>query len=80
MFKGELKSSQIVVAVKCPLQQHLINDPEMMRIRAMKEWRLLARTNAHSNILKFHGGIVLSRYEVWLITEYIRGGDLYTVE
>lgn len=67
------------MAVKCPLKFHLENDPEMMRVRALKELRLLTRAAGHDNILKLCGGVIKSEYEIWIITELIRGGDLYTV-
>lgn len=68
-----------MVAVKCPQENQAIGDAPMMRLRAIKEWRILANLGYHPNVLRLIGGIVVSDSEIWIVTEYIDGGDLYSV-
>lgn len=66
------------VAVKCPQQNHVVGDATMMRMRAIKELRILSKMGCHPNILKLFGGVVVSDSEIWIVTEFIHGGDLYS--
>lgn len=67
------------MAIKCPLLSQVESDPEMTSIRAVKELRLLSRAAEHENILKLFGGVMMPTGEIWIVTELIREGDLYTV-
>eukprot|EP01053_Blabericola_migrator_P012540 Blabericola_migrator_1__12539@NODE_796_length_6480_cov_171_808046_g564_i0_p1_GENE_NODE_796_length_6480_cov_171_808046_g564_i0NODE_796_length_6480_cov_171_808046_g564_i0_p1_ORF_typecomplete_len1104_score124_50Pkinase/PF00069_25/9_7e50Pkinase_Tyr/PF07714_17/3_3e46Kinaselike/PF14531_6/6_2e16Kdo/PF06293_14/4_3e09APH/PF01636_23/0_022UbiD/PF01977_16/0_081NUP50/PF08911_11/0_5_NODE_796_length_6480_cov_171_808046_g564_i030176328 len=67
----------IEVAVKCPDENLLKSDGTMMRYRALQEWRILSRMS-HPCVLHFHGGVIL-RDQLWLVTDYIKGGDLYSL-
>eukprot|EP00923_Selenidium_pygospionis_P047787 GHVN01082435.1.p1 GENE.GHVN01082435.1~~GHVN01082435.1.p1 ORF type:complete len:798 (+),score=82.40 GHVN01082435.1:2143-4536(+) len=71
-FRGRM------VAIKCPEGQYLLRDPVMAEARAVQEWRILCRAN-HSNILQFIGGIDAGPKGIWLVTEYVSGGDLYAL-
>ncbi|KAH8740454.1 protein kinase domain [Cryptosporidium ryanae] len=66
-----------IVAVKCPQRKIHDSDPLMSRYRCYIEWKLLYRCNRHPNILSLIGGIRINEYEIWLVTEYIKTGDLF---
>lgn len=67
-----------VVAVKCPDVDYLASDPLMAQYRAIQEWRILCRAK-HKNVLRFVGGVDGGPQGVWLVTEYVSGGDLYAL-
>lgn len=75
VFRGRYRG--IEVAIKCPDEIMLKTDSQMMRYRAFQEWRILSHTN-HPRILKLYGGILFCD-QIWLVTEFVGGGDLYTV-
>ncbi|KAF7457587.1 putative protein kinase [Cryptosporidium felis] len=66
-----------VAAVKCPQKKIHDSDPLMSRYRCYTEWKILHRCSRHPNILRLFGGIRINEYEIWLVTEYIRTGDLF---
>jgi serine/threonine protein kinase len=68
-----------MVAVKCPQKNKTLGDATMMRLRSIKEWRILGKLYGHPNVVKLIGGVVMAPSEIWIITEYIEGGDLYSV-
>ncbi|KAH8584781.1 kinase domain [Cryptosporidium sp. chipmunk genotype I] len=73
----KVKHGECVAAVKCPQKRIHDSDPLMSRYRCYTEWKLLYRCNRHPNILNLIGGIRINEYEIWLVTEYIRTGDLF---
>ncbi|KAK6587885.1 kinase domain [Cryptosporidium xiaoi] len=66
-----------IVAIKCPQRKIHDSDPLMSRYRCYIEWKLLYRCSRHPNILSLIGGIRINEYEIWLVTEYIKTGDLF---
>lgn len=56
------------------------SDYEMCNIRAIKELRLLWRAGRHPNILTLYGGLIISKKEIWIVTEFINEGDLHGVQ
>ncbi|KAL7069516.1 protein kinase domain-containing protein [Cryptosporidium serpentis] len=75
VYKAEYNKE--IVAVKCPQRKLHNADPLMSRYRCYIEWKLLDRCNRHPNILNLIGGIRLDEYEIWLVTEYVKTGDLF---
>ncbi|EEA07891.1 protein kinase domain-containing protein [Cryptosporidium muris RN66] len=75
VYKAEYNKE--IVAVKCPQRKLHNADPLMSRYRCYIEWKLLDRCNCHPNILNLIGGIRLDEYEIWLVTEYVKTGDLF---
>lgn len=73
----KVRHNECVAAVKCPQKRIHDSDPLMSRYRCYTEWKLLYRCNRHPNILNLIGGIRINEYEIWLVTEYIRTGDLF---
>lgn len=73
----KVSHGECVAAVKCPQKRIHDSDPLMSRYRCYTEWKLLYRCNRHPNILNLIGGIRINEYEIWLVTEYIKTGDLF---
>ncbi|OII74727.1 protein kinase domain-containing protein [Cryptosporidium ubiquitum] len=73
----KVRHGECIAAIKCPQKRIHDLDPLMSRYRCYTEWKLLYRCNRHPNILNLIGGIRINEYEIWLVTEYIKTGDLF---
>lgn len=76
VYKGRYNNYD--VAVKIPNLNTMKSDPLGVTDRILREWRLLAKIN-HPNIIGFKGGIILPNKHIWLITDFIRGCDLHSL-
>lgn len=76
VYKGRYNNRD--VAVKIPNLNTMKSDPLGVTDRILREWRLLAKID-HPNIIGFKGGIILPNKHIWLITDFIRGCDLHSL-
>lgn len=53
-------------------------DAESTLNRFIQEWNILNKCR-HPGIVNLIGGVMPCEYEVWLVMEWIHGGDLHTV-
>ncbi|KAJ1614024.1 Ser/Thr protein kinase [Cryptosporidium canis] len=76
VYKGRYNNKD--VAVKIPNINTMKSDPFGVTDRILREWKLLAKIT-HPNIIGFKGGIILPNKHIWLITDFIRGCDLHSL-
>ncbi|KAJ1609300.1 Ser/Thr protein kinase [Cryptosporidium canis] len=76
VYKGRYNGKD--VAVKIPNINTMKSDPFGVTDRILREWKLLAKIT-HPNIIGFKGGIILPNKHIWLITDFIRGCDLHSL-
>ncbi|KAF8822687.1 protein kinase [Cardiosporidium cionae] len=67
------------VAIKVPVEAMLQVDPQGVIDRILNEWKILSKCD-HPNIVKLVGGVAHGTFDVWLVTELVKGYDLHSVK
>ncbi|KAF8820884.1 protein kinase [Cardiosporidium cionae] len=77
VFAGSCQGKE--VAIKVPVESMLQMDPQGVMERILNEWKILSKCD-HPNIVKLVGGVVHGAFDVWLVTELVKGYDLHSIK